>query len=112
MWAGHWDAAEAWARRHVEVAERMGQTAQLRQANFNLALLASYRGESAAARRLAEELLAEAATDGDLWSEASARGLLGLVCGFDGDTAGAASTSGGGTRSTSRSGCSSPAVAG
>ena len=38
MWAGDWDAAEAWARRHVELAERMGQTAQLRQANFNLAL--------------------------------------------------------------------------
>ena len=60
------------------------------QAHFNLALLASHRGESAAARRLADELLAEAAKDGDLWSEASARGLLGLVCGFEGDVAGAA----------------------
>ena len=35
-------------------------------------------------------LLSEAESDGDTWSEGSARGLLGLVCANDGDAAGAA----------------------
>ena len=54
-----------------------GQTAQLRQANFNLALVAAHRGDERAAEVLAEELLAEAWRTATLWSEASARGLLG-----------------------------------
>jgi DNA-binding CsgD family transcriptional regulator len=90
LWAGNWDEAEGWARRHLELAERMGQSAQLRQANFNLALVASYRGEGASARGLAEELLSDARADGDTWSEASACALLGFVSASDGDPAGAA----------------------
>jgi DNA-binding CsgD family transcriptional regulator len=90
LWAGNWDEAEAWARRHLDLAERTGQTAQLRQANFNLALVASYRGDGSAARALAEDLMVAALAAGDAWSEASACVLIGFVCSSEGDSAGAA----------------------
>jgi DNA-binding CsgD family transcriptional regulator len=88
LWAGNWEEAEAWAQRHLDLAERTGQTAQMRQANFNLALIASHRGDGGAARALADELLADALADGDAWTEASACALIGFVCSSEGDAPG------------------------
>ena len=39
LWSGNWDAAEDYAQRHLEAAQRTGQSDQELQANSNLAVI-------------------------------------------------------------------------
>jgi DNA-binding CsgD family transcriptional regulator len=77
LWTGRWDAAEAAARRHLELATAAGLEAQRRQAVYNLCLVLVHRGEEGEARPRLEAGLAEARADGDAWTEASLLSLLG-----------------------------------
>jgi DNA-binding CsgD family transcriptional regulator len=70
LWTGDWAAAEATARRHLELAEETGQESQRRQALYNLGLVHAHRGDEAEARAVLGAGIATAVADDDLWTEA------------------------------------------
>jgi DNA-binding CsgD family transcriptional regulator len=84
LWTGHWQRAEDYARRHLDVSLRLGQEAQADQARLNLALVAAFRGDVTAAHELGHALVTSgngsAGPDGDdPWTERAGAGILGLV---------------------------------
>lgn len=79
LWMGDWSAAEAAARRHLELAEATGQEAQRRQALYNLGLVHAHRGDEREARAILGDALADAARDDDAWTEALCLAPLGLL---------------------------------
>ena len=87
--AGRWDDAVAAAREHLALAERTGQDAQRRQAEYNLATVAAHRGDDAAASDLASKLAADARAGEDGWSEMLAENVLGFIGLCRGDHEGA-----------------------
>lgn len=90
VWAGNWDAAEDYAQRHLDAAERAGQQDQVDQARFNLAFVNVLRGNLATARPLAEEVLAAGVSSGSAWTERTGLGLLAQCALVEGDAATAA----------------------
>ena len=85
IWTGNWDLGEEYAQRHLAAALRTGQHDQAVQARVNLALIDVHRGEATAAAALAEEVCAAGRETGELWTERSGLGLLGLVALAEGD---------------------------
>ena len=85
LWSGNWDAAEDYAQRHLEAAQRTGQSDQELQANSNLAVIDVYRGEVDRAEALAERLRRSGVEGSDQWAERSGLGLLGLCAMARGD---------------------------
>lgn len=85
LWTGNWDAAEEYAHRHLDVALRTGQHDQAEQARNNVAQVKLMRGDVGEAARLAADLAQRGREQGDLWTERSALGLLGLVALAEGD---------------------------
>lgn len=90
LWAGHWDRAEDYVRRHLEAAQRTGQMDQVAQAGSSLSLISLMRGDMTEAREAAERLEAAAVASGDRWTERSATALLGQCFLAEGDAAAAA----------------------
>jgi DNA-binding CsgD family transcriptional regulator len=88
--AGNWDAAEDYAQRHLEAAERTGQDDQASQARFNLGLVSLSRGDVAAARPLAEEVHAAGVASESRWIERTGIGLLAQCALAEGDATTAA----------------------
>ena len=89
LWTGDWPAAEAFARRHLEISTDRELESQRRQALYNLALVHVHQGR-ADARAEIDEALAAAATDGDTWTVTSVTPLLGLLELLAGNAAAAA----------------------
>lgn len=85
LWTGNWDAAEEYANRHLEAAERTGQHDQVLQAQTNLATINAHRGDVADAVRLATKLSDDGRAGGDPWYERNGAGLLGFAALCDGD---------------------------
>jgi DNA-binding CsgD family transcriptional regulator len=85
LWLGNWDAAEDYAQRHLEAAQRTGQSDQELQANMNLAFVDVHRGEVDRAEQLAEHVRRSGVADGAAWTERSGAGLLGLCAMARGD---------------------------
>jgi DNA-binding CsgD family transcriptional regulator len=79
FWAGRWDDAMRIAHEHLELAERTGQAAQRRHAEYGLTMVASRRGDDATATPIASELAAWARAEGDAWTEMTAENILGFV---------------------------------
>jgi DNA-binding CsgD family transcriptional regulator len=79
IWSGRWDDAERCARRHLDHAERAGQDAQSHLAQFNLALVAAYRGHVAKAEEIGRALFDEGRELNVPWTERNGAGLLGFV---------------------------------
>ncbi len=79
LWTGNWEAAEALALRHLELATERELESQRRQALYNLALVHVHQGRVENARDEIDEALAAAASDGDPWTTASVLPLLGLL---------------------------------
>jgi len=86
LWTGHWQRAEDYARRHLDVSLRLGQDAQADQARLNLALVHAFRGDVTEAHELGRALVASAAGD-DPWTERAGAGILGVVAMLSADAA-------------------------
>jgi DNA-binding CsgD family transcriptional regulator len=85
LWTGNWDAAEEYAQRHLEAAERTGQHDQVVQAHNNLAVIDIYRGDVAGAAVRAEQIRQAGIDEHDDWTERNGLGLLGLIALTEGD---------------------------
>lgn len=85
LWSGDWQAAERWAREHLDLAERTGQQSQRRQAIYNLALVHAHMGRIEEATREAEEALAEATAAGADWEVWTLAAVLGFAALSNGD---------------------------
>ncbi len=79
LWSGNWEAAERWATRHVEFAERTGQASQRRQAIYNLAQVHAHRGRVDEAAHEAEQALEEATAASDDWDVWTLSAVLGFT---------------------------------
>jgi len=79
LWAGDWEAARRCAQRHLELSERTGQSAQEHLAHFNLAMVAAFHGDVAAAESIGTELAAYGREHGVPWTERNGTALLGFV---------------------------------
>jgi len=85
LWSGNWEAAEHYARLHLELAQRTHQDSQRHAAQLNLATIATYRGDVERAAPMAPQLFDEGSQKGALWTERSGAGLLRLLAMTTGD---------------------------
>jgi DNA-binding CsgD family transcriptional regulator len=90
IWAGRWDEAEQWARRHLVLAEQTAQQSQLFTARFNLSMVAAFRGDVAEAEELGRQVYDEGRASGTPWTERNGAAMLGFIAMTRGDAAGAA----------------------
>ena len=79
LWSGDWERADSTAELHRQLSDETGQSSQVEAAEFNLALIAAFRGRYDNALRIGGTLQQRGVEQGVPWTERLGVALLGFV---------------------------------